>query len=514
MHREPPANRPATRAGAIRRAALLMAAVLAILLLVLILRTLMVRNTSTSATPPVPVLELAIDLQRAANRLGEAIRIRTIANDATSMAAGDPFAQMREWLSTTYPAFHAATTRTVLDGGTLVFEWPGRDRALKPVILMAHQDVVPEGDVGAWTHAPFSGEVTATHVWGRGAIDNKSSLVAMFEAAEGLLAAGWQPARTVFLVFGHDEETAGAGAAAAAAMLAERGVRALLVLDEGSLVVADHPVTGGPAALIGVNEKGYATVRVTARAAGGHASAPPEQTAVGMLAAAVDAIVRRPFPRRYEGATRAMLEALAPEAPLATRLAIANAWLLRPVLMAGLGENPQGAAMLHTTLAPTMLTGAPRENMLATEASAWINLRIAPGDTVATVMAHLQASVKGLPVTLELVGESRDPVATSPAGGPEFARLAGAVQAVFGVPVAPAPVIAATDSRSMQDIADHIYRFQPLRLSLAEVAMIHGVDERIGIDALGEMIRFYGTLLAAEDGATAASASTSAATIR
>ena len=66
----------------------------------------------------------------------------------------------------------------------------------------------------------------------------------------------------------------------------------------------------------------------------------------------------------------------------------------------------------------------------------------------------------------------------------------------------------------MQDIADHIYRFQPLRLSLAEVAMIHGVDERIGIDALSEMIRFYGALLAAEDGATAASASTSAATIR
>src|SRR5690606_15112213 len=153
------------------------------------------------------------------------------------------------------------------------------------------------------------------------------------------------------------------------------------------------------------------------------------------------------------------------------------------------------------------LTGAPRENMLATEATAWINLRIAPGDTVATVMAHLQASVKGLQVTLELVGESRDPVATSPAGGPELARLAGAVQAVFGVPVASARAAAAAGSRGMQAIAEHIYCFLPRRRSRAEVALSYGVDERVGIDALGEMIRFYGTLLAAQDGATAVSAS-------
>ena len=171
---------------------------------------------------------------------------------------------------------------------SLLYEWPGRDVSLAPIILMAHQDVVPAGSPDRWTHPPFSGTVTDAAIFGRGAIDNKGSLVAMLEAAEALVGAGRQPARTVFFVFGHDEETRGSGAAEAARLLAGRGVQAQFVLDEGSIVVADHPVTGGAVALVGITEKGYATVRITARADGGHASAPPERTAVAMLAQALD----------------------------------------------------------------------------------------------------------------------------------------------------------------------------------------------------------------------------------
>ncbi len=475
-------------------------------------RTVMAGRNASLA--PAALAPLAFDLPRAAQHLGEAIRIRTISTHDRTIGTAE-LAPFHAWLAQAYPLFHARAVRQVLGAGTLLYEWPGRDASLAPVILMAHQDVVPADPEDRWTHPPFSGAVTETAVWGRGAIDNKGALVAMLEAAEALLAAGHQPQRTVFFVFGHDEETHGDGAAQAARLLAARGVEALFVLDEGSVVVADHPVTGGAVALIGLSEKGYATVRLTATAEGGHASAPPRDTAVAILAQAIDAVMARPFPRRYDGATRAMLEALAPHAPWPARLAIANPWLLAPVLVGQVGATPQGAAMLQTTVAPTMLSGSARENVLATEATATLNLRLAPGDTVRGVLRHLQEAIGERPVRLEVIGAARDPSAISPTDSAGYRAVAHVAQAVFGVPVAPAPVIAATDSRSFAGLSQGIYRFQPVRLSMAQTAMIHGVDEHLRLDALAQMIRFYGALLVeSAGGATAASASTSPATMR
>jgi carboxypeptidase PM20D1 len=485
------ASRPA-RHQAIARAALILLPLLALLVAVLVALTMSVRAASIG-TAQVPALQ--IDLARAAARLGEAIRIRTVTEQAESSQPA--LHELRDWLAASYPAFHAVAERTVTGGGTLVFEWKGSNTALRPIILMAHQDVVPEVAPERWTHPPFSGAVADGSIWGRGSIDDKGSLIAIMEAVEALVVAGHVPTRTLLLVFGHDEETSGSGAGAAAQWLASRGVQAEFVLDEGSLVIADHPITHGPVALIGISEKGYATVRITARGAAGHASMPPPQTAVATLARAIDAIMGSPFPMRYDGATRAMLETLAPEVPTLTRMAIANAWLFRPVLVKQIGATPQGAAVLHTTLAPTMLSAAPRENVLPTEASATFNLRIAPGDTVAGVMAHLRQAVGALPVTLALVGEGRDPSVVSPTDSFGFRLIAGAARAVFGTPVAPAPVVAATDSRHMAGLTRSIYRFQPLQLSLADTGMIHGIDEHLGMEALERMVRFYGTVVVA-----------------
>lgn len=482
------------RPTAIARSALILLSLVVLLAAVLAVRTFGFRSAEPIAALPVP--ELQIDTIRAAARLGEAIRFRTVAIEGQPESSRPAFDALRDWLASTYPAFHAAAARTVTGGGTLVFEWKGSNEQLRPIILMAHQDVVPEVAPERWRHPPFSGELADGSVWGRGSIDDKGSLVAIMEAVEALAAAGHAPARTLWLVFGHDEETSGSGARAAAELLASRGVQAEFALDEGSLVIADHPVAHGPVALIGISEKGYATVRITARSEGGHASMPPRDTAVATLARAVDAILGNPFPLRYDGATRAMLETLAPEVPALTRLAIANAWLFRPILVKQIGASPQGAAMLHTTLAPTMLTGAARENVLATEASAIFNLRIAPGDTVTGVMEHLRQSVAALPVTLELVGEGRDPSVVSPTDSFGFRLIGGAARAVFGTAVAPAPVIAATDSRHMAGLTRNLYRFQPVQLSLADTAMIHGIDEHLDLEALQRMVRFYAAVVA------------------
>src|SRR3546814_3972160 len=146
--------------------------------------------------------------------------------------------RLHAWLSATYPAAHAAMTRTILPNRTLIYHWPGSDAALAPIIVMAHQDVVPvtEGTEGDWKHPPFSGQIAENAVWGRGTVDDKGSLVGLFEAIEALATAGFQPKRGIYLVSGHDEEVGGSGAVAAAAPLKASGVKAIFTLDEGRLV--------------------------------------------------------------------------------------------------------------------------------------------------------------------------------------------------------------------------------------------------------------------------------------
>src|SRR5262249_14379724 len=143
--------------------------------------------------------------------------------------------RLHDWLEQAYPNAHRVMRRTIVAGRTLVYEWPGADPGLEPIILMAHQDVVPvtPGTEGEWTHPPFSGAVADGAVWGRGCVDDKGSLVALFEAVDALAAQGFAPRRTIYLVSGHDEETMGSGAQAAAAYLKSRGVHALFTLDEG-----------------------------------------------------------------------------------------------------------------------------------------------------------------------------------------------------------------------------------------------------------------------------------------
>ena len=453
-------------------------------------------------SPPVVVatgLDLApapaFDLDAAARRLSQAITFRTVSHQDSAENDLSQWEGLHAWLQQAYPAAHAAMERQVIAGHTLVFTWPGRDGDLAPVVLMAHQDVVP-ADEADWTHPPFGGVVADGAVWGRGAVDDKGSLIGLMEAAEALARSGFQPRRTVMLVFGHDEEVAGTGAQAAAALLKARGQTAQFVLDEGLLVVADNPLTGGPAALIGVAEKGYATLVVTARGEGGHSSSPPPQTSVGTLAQAVAAITDNPFPMRLQGPGADMLAVLGAQGGLPLRAALANTWATGPLIIDQMAATPSGAALLHTTIAPTMLEGADKENVLPRQARAWVNYRIAPGDSAATVMARAEQSVGKLPVSLAWAGPPQEPSPVSSTTSEAWHVIAALAADMSGAPVAPGLLVGGTDSRFLAEVAADTYRFQPITLTMAETAMIHGVDERMTLTNLERMIGFYGRLIA------------------
>ena len=440
---------------------------------------------------------IAIDADRAAQHLGQAIRFQTVTHQDPAEDHTDQWDGLHAWLAATYPAAHKAMTREEVGAHALLYTWKGADPSLAPIILMAHQDVVPvaPGTEGEWRHAPFGGEVADGSIWGRGAYDDKGALVSMMEALDALAAQGFQPKRTIMVASGADEETRGGSVKAIAALLKARGIKAEFLLDEGFSGTTRDGFTGKPLARLLIAEKGYATMRVTASAAGGHSSTPPRQTAVTDLSKAVVAIAGKPYPMRLQGPVKDSYQALAPQVGFSDRMMLANTWLFSPWLIDRISAQPSGAAVLHTTIAPTMLQGSPKENVLPQKAVAWINFRIAPGDTSADVMRRSRAATRRLPVTLAWDKPPYEPTQASSTTSRGWTLIAKTVAETFHAPVAPGLMRGGTDSWFMRSVARDTYLFTPMLLSPEEEKMIHGTNERISVKNLQDMVQFYARLM-------------------
>jgi len=445
--------------------------------------------------PPAPVAVPEVDASAIAGRLAAAIAVPTISFDERGPSA-ESLAQLRAQLAESFPATFERLPREELAGGTLILTWQGSDSTLAPIVLMAHQDVVPvpTETEAEWTQPPFAGILAGGYVWGRGALDDKGSLISVLSAAEGLLERGFAPARTIVFVFGHDEEVGGQGALAAAERLAARGVRPALVLDEGlSITHGMVPGVERPVALLGIAEKGYATFEVVATGAGGHSSMPPRETAIGLVAGAVTRMTRAPLAARPGGPAYAMFDALAPATPFLTRLVLANRWLFGPLLERQISAQPSGDALLRTTVAPTVISGGVKENVLPPSARALVNCRIAPGDTVAGVEEELRRRIADPRVTLRAVGGlTSEPSPVSDPNGWAFSVVSRSVREIEPqAVVAPGLMIGATDSRRFAGVSDGVLRFQPVLLGAEDIERFHGKDERVSIENLERAVRIY-----------------------
>ncbi|MCX6498240.1 MAG: M20/M25/M40 family metallo-hydrolase [Arthrobacter sp.] len=438
---------------------------------------------------------------RAAASLAELVRFRTVSSRVAAEVETAEFEGFLAALSRLYPAVHSALEVERVNGQALLFRWPGTAAGTaagdRPVVLMAHYDVVPAGDEQAWTHPPFAGQSDGTHLWGRGTLDDKGQLVAILEAAEALLGAGFTPARDVYFSFGNNEETAGGSAAAAAALLTERGVRPWLVLDEGGAVAGGaFPGVSRPAAVVGVAEKGILDVELLTRDPGGHASTPPRMGATARLARAITRIEGSPFPQRLPDVTAEMLRRFGPYAPAPLRIAFANLALLKaPMtwLFGRLGNETN--AMTRTTVAVTTLEGSAGANVLAATAKANANIRIAVGDTVAGTVERLRKIIRDPRVELRVV-EGNEPTPVSAFAGPQWQLLEDSIAATFPEAIiTPYIMMGGTDSRRFTGICDSVYRFAPFAMDTADRGSIHAVDEKISLETLGRGVRFYETLL-------------------
>ncbi len=476
-----------------------------VLALVTLLAVMAVRAARIPAPPPPAsaITIVAINPSIGAVRLGGAVRFPTVSYTSGGAVDTAAFLGFHDFLIRSFPLVHANLRRETVANLSLLYTWTGADPTLPPIVLMGHMDVVPipEANLAEWTHPPFSGDLADGFVWGRGTLDDKTTVLAILEAIEGLIGEAYRPPRTVYLSFGHDEEVGGRyGARAIVTELVKRGVKPALVLDEGGFM-ASGVIPGLPkrAAIVGIAEKGYISLRLRARAPGGHSSMPSGRTAVGALSRAVAALEANPFPSSLDGPTRGMVEAMAPYASFGTKMVLANLWLTGPLVQRKLSGSPLGAALLHTTTAPTMISAGIKDNVLPPEASAVVNFRIRPGETVASVTDRVRTIISDSMIVIEPIDSvGVDPSPVSDIGSPAYRLIESAIRGMAPgetLPVLPYLVMGGTDAKYWGAHSDRVFRFLAIPLGEGDQTRIHGVNERVAVADYATSVGFFVRLL-------------------
>ena len=454
---------------------------LALLTSLLLVNYFSVRSAPDQIQPlvPLPVSDSAIE------RLSQAIRIPTVS------AQFNPTVFI-SFLQNQFPTLHQQLDVKVINGGSLIFHWRASTAQGKPILLLAHYDVVPASDRD-WRQPAFSGHIDEQFIWGRGSMDDKASLMAMLEAVELLLRNGYEPKRDIYLAFGHDEELGGQqGAAHIAQYFEQQHLTFDYVLDEG-LVITEGILTfvDQPVALIGVAEKGYADIELSLAGSGGHASMPGQRTLLGDLSHAISKLQASPLAARLTLATRQMLVTLAPDAHALARLSFTNLWLFKPLVMHQFAQSPATHAAINTTFAPTQMFASDAPNVLPDQVRANINVRMLPGTTSQAVVEHIRQVIDDARIRVRIMQVTEASTIAS-TESPAYRQLRQSVHEVFArTLVAPGIVIPATDSRHYQALALQTYRFLPILVNRQDLTRFHGRNERIGKGAYQDMIRFY-----------------------
>jgi len=431
----------------------------------------------------------------ATERMVEAISIRTVSFENSSDFDSSQFLLFNEFLYTSYPTVFSQLEHQTFNEFSHLLKWQGTDQGLEPVVLMAHLDVVPIASPRKWSVHPFTEGVKDGVIYGRGTIDDKTSLISILEATEQLLSGGHQPTRTIYFSFGHDEEIGGGrGAIPMARYLQEQGVKAALVIDEG-MAITEGLIPGydQPLAFIGIAEKGYTSVKLQVDMAGGHSSQPESETAIDVLATAISKAKHNPLPPHMTEAMKGFINQVGPTMDFKTKFFFANADVFKPLLLDQYQKaSSAGNASVRTTTSPTIFESGVKDNIIPTHAEAVINFRIIPGETSYDVMDHLTRVIDDDRIRLEIHGVRGEPSPISPIDNSAYALINTTIKEIFpDMMTSSNLVLGGTDSRHFTGVSPNIYRFAPYRITPDNLSCFHGIDERIPVSEFEDAIRFY-----------------------
>ena len=430
------------------------------------------------------------EIRIAAEKLGAMIRIPTVSKHEHEDLS--QFYLYHKELEKLFPLIHEKLEKTVLNG-TLLYRWKGRDDSLLPILFMGHQDVVPASDEG-WSVPAYSGEVVDGCLYGRGTLDCKGTMYVQLQAVEELLEEGFVPLCDVYLEYSINEETGGDGAAAAMRHLRDKGIRLALVMDEGGAVIEQAvPGMDRPYAVIGITEKGYMDVKITARGKGGHSSTPPRNTPAARLYAFASEIERkRPFKKKLIPEAALMLKKMAPAFSFPLRFVLGNLWLFQPLVVAAMPMiSPFGEALLATTCCFTMMKGSDAANVIPKEPYLIANLRTSVHQNCQESLNVLKKYGKKYGLEFEVLLQ-RDASAVSNVNSEAYRYVDRCIREHFpDAGTAPYLIMGGTDCRHFHALTDTALRFCPIRMTNKQNDSCHAVDENVTLSALAEGVRFY-----------------------
>ena len=462
-------------------------AVIAVLLGIAVVRTILIKAPAPAVCDTVISEE---ECAIAAEKLGAMVRVPSVSKQEDEDLS--EFFKLHAVLEAQFPLLHKQLEKTVLNG-SLLYLWKGTDPSRRPILLMGHQDVVPATDEG-WRVPAYSGAVIDGKLYGRGCLDCKSTMYVEMQAVEELLAEGFVPPFDVYLSYAINEETGGDGAAAAVRYLKAKGISLALVLDEGG-AVTEPPVAGldRDYAVIGITEKGYMDLKITARGKGGHSSTPPRGTPAARLFAFANEIERkRPFKKELIPEAEEMFRQMAPSFSFPLRLLLGNMWLFKPLLMAVMPMvTPFGEAVMATTCCFTMMKGSDAANVIPKEPYLVANLRTSVHQNCEASLAVMKKYADKYDLDIEVIMQ-RDASPVSNIKSKEYAYVCDCIRKQFpDAGIAPYLIMGGTDCRHFHALTETALRFAPVRMTNEQNASCHAVDENVTLSALAEGVRFY-----------------------
>jgi len=464
---------------------------LLLLIAVIFLNVFRAKNIQPKAFDysPIEIPSTAIE------NLSSAIQLPTISHKIGMMDTS-AFNGLLNLFEEKYPQFHATVVREVLSSHTLLYKWEGSNKELKPQLYMGHIDVVPveKSTLDQWEYPPFSGEITDEFVWGRGALDDKGTVVGLLETAELLVNSGFKPKHTLYFLFGQDEEILGnEGAVIAVEKFKKEGVQLSFVWDEGTIIGKELvPGIDTEVAMIGISEKGYASFELTANVIGGHSSMPNQENAIGDLSKAISDLQQNPFPYEVSGPIEGFMKYLGPVSPTMNRMAFANPWLFKPLIYKSYAKTGSGRAMIQTTIAPTIFKSGIKENVIPNRAKAIVNCRLLPGHTIESVEEYLKSVINNDNISVAIMEGAQNPSGVTDFNTDEFRTLGSSIRSVYSESyVTPFLMLGATDSRHFEEVADHIFKFAPFVYTKEDLPRLHGINERISLENFKNGIQIY-----------------------
>lgn len=455
----------------------------------------------------------------AIQRLSGGLKIPSVSTGALAEFNYSPFDTFKEYLKASYPIVYQNAEVAEVNTYGLVFRLKGSNPSLDPILFLSHSDVVPPGYAEVkdksenvfrpddkplpaisevseeWDFGPFSGAVANGRIYGRGAIDMKGMLFALLESMNNLIKTKHTSQRDIYIAFGFYEEVGGQrGALKIAEYFKTKNISFDAVYDEGGLILEKGSVKGinSDIAVIGCVEKGFLSVKIKVKGLGGHSSMPPTESAIGKAAIIMQRLENNQMEPMVTPLINQFLTNIGGSMSFVNRIAIANQWLLRPVLLSQLTKNNSTNALVRTTTALTMMKGSDAPNVLSPEVEFVVNFRLLPGNTVKDVKQHIAEATKGFDVGIEEVDTVKEASAVSPTNTKSFKLIESAIEEIHPSAIAtPYLTVSATDAYKYQIVSKNIYRFMPIKINNAEKQSIHSTNEYLSTENYMKMIHYF-----------------------